>query len=169
MEYSFKEAHLSDAEQIWAILQEAIRRRKEDGSKQWQDGYPNLQVVMNDIERGAGYVLTEQDRIIGYCAAFINDEPEYAKIEGRWLSDDDFVVVHRVAVAESHLGKGLAKRMFEFVEELAVRNKIFSIKVDTNFDNPAMIKSFERMGYVYCGQVYFRGSARRAYEKVLGK
>jgi hypothetical protein len=57
--------------------------------------------------------------------------------------------------------------MMSFIEELAVKNNIYSVKADTNFDNYAMMKSFENAGYVYCGEVYFRGSARKAFEKVL--
>lgn len=156
-----------EQDEIWEILQQAIVRRKQDGSDQWQDGYPNPGVVRRDIEAGTGFVLTEQDTIVAYCAVLINDEPEYAKIKGKWLTDSDFVVVHRVAVAADFIGKGLAQAIFKYVEEFAVSNNIFSIKADTNFDNFAMIRTFEKLGYVYCGEVYFRGSPRKAYEKVL--
>lgn len=169
MEYNFRKANLAELPQIWDILQGAILRRKEDGSNQWQDGYPNTEVVRKDIEDGVGHVLTEGEAIIGYSAIMVNDEPEYANIEGKWLTNDDFVVVHRVAISEKHLGKGLAKKIFGFIEEFALYNNIYSIKADTNFDNAAMIRIFETMGYVYCGEVYFRGSPRKAYEKVLAK
>lgn len=167
MEYSFRKAHIEDVAEIWEILQHAIRRRKEDGSNQWQDGYPNPAVIENDIKKDAGFVLTEGDIFAGYCAIFINDEPAYADIEGQWLTNGDFVVFHRIAVAESHLGKGLAKTILGAIEEFAKDRHIFSVKADTNFDNGAMLKIFEKMGYVYCGEVYFRGAARKAFEKVL--
>lgn len=167
MKYNFRKATLREQSQIWEILQQAIIRRKEDGSNQWQDGYPNQEVIRKDIEKGAGFVLTEGETIIGYCAVLINDEAEYAKIKGRWLSDNDFVVFHRVAISEKYLGKGLAKKMLGYIEEFAMNKNIYSIKADTNFDNLAMLKIFEKMGYVYCGEVFFRGRPRRAYEKVL--
>lgn len=169
MNYHFRKAEISEASQIWAILQQAILRRKEDGSNQWQDGYPNPDVVEKDIEKGEGYVLVEGKTIIGYCAILINDEPEYEKIEGKWLSNDDFVVFHRVAISEKYLGKGLAKMMIEYIEDFALKNNIFSVKADTNYDNIAMLKIFEKSGYSLCGVVYFRGSPRKAYEKVLPK
>lgn len=169
MEYTFREAHESDITEIWEILEQAILRRKADGSKQWQDGYPNREVVIRDIEKGEGYVLIRDGTIVGYTAVIINYEPAYDAIEGNWLTNDDFVVVHRVAVSEKHLGKGLSKVLLGFVEQFALNRNIHSIKADTNFDNPAMMKVFENLGYVYCGQVYFRGNARRAYEKVLNK
>ena len=167
MNYSLRKATTSEIPAIWDILQQAIIRRREDGSDQWQDGYPNPEVIQKDIEKGAGFVLTEGETIIGYTAIMINDEPEYAKIIGEWLSNDDFVVFHRVAILENHLGKGLSKKILEFIEDFALSNNIYSIKADTNFDNPAMLKIFEKSGYKYCGKVYFRGSERKAFEKVL--
>jgi GNAT superfamily N-acetyltransferase len=169
MNYHFRKAELSEIAPIWEILQQAIQRRKEDGSNQWQDGYPNPEVIQKDIEKEEGFVLVDGETIIGYSAVLINDEPAYEKIEGDWLTNGDFVVLHRVAISEKYLGKGLAKLILKYIEEFAVSNNIYSIKADTNFDNIAMMKIFESSGYTYCGEVYFRGSPRKAYEKVLAK
>jgi GNAT superfamily N-acetyltransferase len=169
MNYFFRKAITAEISTIWKILQQAIIRRNEDGSEQWQDGYPNLDVVKKDIEKGVGFVLTDGKDIIGYTAVLINDEPEYANLNGKWLSNNDFVVFHRVALSGNHLGKGLAKKILEFIEEYALNNNIYSVKADTNFDNFAMLKIFEKLGYHNCGKVYFRGSEREAFEKVLAK
>ena len=165
--YNFKKADITDIPEIWAILQQAIIRRKNDGSNQWQDGYPNPEVIKKDIEKGYGYVLTDGENAIGYCAILINDEPEYLKIEGKWLTNADFVVFHRVAIAEKYLGKNLSQKIIDFIEEFARKNNIKSLKADTNHDNFAMMKIFEKSGFTFCGIVYFRGSPRRAYEKML--
>lgn len=167
MTIDFRKANISDIQNIWTILKGAIAQRKADGSNQWQDGYPNEDSIKSDIEKSAGFVLTEKNQVIGYCAILINDEPEYENIQGEWLSNNDFVVYHRVAIAKEYLGKGLAKKMLSYIEEFALQNNIFSVKADTNFDNGPMLALFEKMGYKYCGEVYFRGSPRRAYEKVL--
>ncbi|WP_367770960.1 GNAT family N-acetyltransferase [Flavobacterium sp. WC2421] len=169
MNYQFRKANLSEITPIWEILQQAIIRRKVEGSAQWQDGYPNPDVVQNDIEKGEGFVLVDGETIIGYSAVIINDEPAYAGIEGKWLTNDDFVVIHRVALSENYLGKGLAKLIMGCVEDFALQNNIYSIKADTNFDNFPMMKTFESLGYVLCGDVFFRGAPRKAYEKVLNK
>jgi GNAT superfamily N-acetyltransferase len=169
IDYHFRKAKISEIPQIWDILRMAIIRRKEEGSDQWQDGYPNPAVVQKDIEKGAGFVLTEGETIVGYSAVLINNEPEYAKIEGKWLTNDDFVVFHRVAISEKYLGKGCAKKMIDCIEDFAIQNNIYSVKADTNFDNIAMMKVFEKLGYTFCGNVYFRGGQRKAYEKVLQK
>ncbi|MCY4778883.1 GNAT family N-acetyltransferase [Sphingobacterium sp. UT-1RO-CII-1] len=167
MEYSFRQATKEDGLQVWSILEKAIQRRREDGSQQWQDGYPNLSVVENDIVQGHGYVLTIGDVIIGYTAILINDEPAYANIDGKWLTDGDFVVCHRVAVSENYLGKGLAQTIMKHIENFAMKNNIHSVKVDTNFDNAGMLRILEKLGYTYCGEVILRDGVRKAFEKVL--
>ncbi|KQB43980.1 Acetyltransferase, GNAT family protein [Flavobacterium daejeonense] len=169
MKYQFRKARITEIPQIWDILQKAIHRRKKDGSEQWQDGYPNPEVIENDIKKEAGFVLTNENEIIGYTAVLINDEPEYANIIGKWLTNEDFVVFHRVAIAEDYLGRGFSKIILKYIEEFALSNKIYSLKADTNFDNLAMLHIFEKLGYQYCGEVFFRGSARKAFEKVLDK
>jgi len=167
MDYHFRPAKSSEASDIWQILKDAIQRRKEDGSNQWQDGYPNMDVVKNDIERKIGFVLTQNDNIIGYTAVIINDEPDYINIEGKWLTNQDFIVYHRVAISKKFLAKGMAKKMMKLIEEYALSKNIYSLKADTNHDNIPMLKIFEKMGYSFCGTVHIRQSPRKAYEKVL--
>lgn len=167
MSYQFRPAILSEVPRIWTILQQAIQRRKADGSNQWQDGYPNPEVITQDIQKEVGYVITFNNTIIAYTAILINDEPEYNAIEGKWLTNQDFIVFHRVAVADAFLGQGVAKRMLAYIEDFARQNQIYSLKVDTNFDNAPMLTLLQNNGYVYCGEVYFRGSPRKAFEKVV--
>lgn len=167
MNHLFRKATPTDAPHIWTILQNAILRRKADGSNQWQDGYPNPEIIQQDIEKGIGYVLTDRETIVGYSAVLINDEPEYNNLQGEWLTHGDFVVFHRVAIAEGYTGQNLSKKMIDFIEEFALKNNIHSLKADTNHDNFAMMKIFEKAGFVFCGIVHFRGNPRRAYEKVL--
>ena len=72
---NFRQATPDDSQEIWQILQQAILRRKNDGSRQWQDGYPNTGTVQSDIEHRIGYVLTENDEVAAYAAVIFNDEP----------------------------------------------------------------------------------------------
>lgn len=61
----------------------------------------------------------------------------------------------------------LPKILMQEIEQLAIAKETFSIRVDTNYDNPAMLRILDQTGYQYCGEVYFRGEARKAFEKVL--
>ena len=107
-EIKFRKATQDDPDKIWEILQQAIERRRLDNSQQWQNGYPNPETVNSDIEKQIGYVLVENDNVVAYSAVILNDEPAYENIEGKWLSDGDFNVIHRLAVSDEVVGKGYA-------------------------------------------------------------
>jgi GNAT superfamily N-acetyltransferase len=162
-----RKADISEVPQIWSILQDAIEQRRQDGSTQWQDGYPNELTIQNDIQNGYAYVLTEDESILCYAAIIFEKEPAYEEIQGKWLTNGDYAVVHRVAASKLAKGKGIATKLFKNIEQICITNNIYSIKVDTNFDNIPMLKILEKLDYSYCGEVFFRGAARKAFEKKL--
>lgn len=166
-EIRLRKAEIEDRNTICNILQQAIERRRKDGSTQWQEGYPNLGTVESDIAKGFGYVMTVDEEISVYVALILNDEPAYSTIEGAWLSNGEFVVVHRVAVDEKFAGQGMVKILFDHIEEFTRSHEIQSIKVDTNYDNIPMLKILENKGYSYCGEVVLAGGVRKAFEKII--
>ncbi len=164
-----RKATISDKETVWEILQQAIAQRKRDGSDQWQHGYPNAETVQDDIENDYAYVLVDQQEILAYAALIFGEEPAYQEIKGKWLSEGDYAVVHRVATSDASKGKGVATHFFKMIEDLCKEKNVPSIKVDTNFDNVPMMKILDKLGYSYCGEIFFIGAFRRAYEKVLSE
>lgn len=162
-----RKADLPEVPVIWSILQGAIEQRKLDGSEQWQNGYPNEQTVRDDIAQGYAYVLVDEDVIVAYAAIIFGIEPAYNDIKGKWLTDGDYAAVHRVATSKAVKGKGMATHLFKMTEDLCRKQKVYSIKVDTNFDNIPMLKILDRLGYAYCGEIFFSGAPRKAYEKVI--
>ncbi|MDO5656329.1 MAG: GNAT family N-acetyltransferase [Flavobacteriaceae bacterium] len=165
MQLEFRKATAADLPQIMEIIAFAIESRRLDGSQQWQDGYPNVQSIENDIMKGNGYILADPHQILFYSAIIFAPESAYEAIEGNWLSEGEYAVIHRMAVAKNGKGKGLAQKMLYNAEKLCREKGVFSLKIDTNFDNLAMLHLLEKLGYTYCGKVYFRGSARKAFEK----
>lgn len=163
----FRKAVLNEAHEIWEILQSAIARRKEDGSTQWQNGYPNLETVEEDISFGKGFVLINENNLVAYCAISKNDEPAYEQIDGAWLTNEVYLVIHRVAVSQKFLNMGFAKEIIRQSENFALENGIFSVRIDTNFDNFAMLRICEQLEYQYCGIVQMHDSDRKAFEKIL--
>jgi GNAT superfamily N-acetyltransferase len=152
---------------IWNILQDAIDQRKKDGSEQWQNGYPNEQTVYDDINNGYGYVLIDNNVIVAYAAIIFGEELAYNDIKGSWLTNDDYVVIHRVATSNEYKGKGIATQFFRMIEDLSIEQNVYSIKVDTNFDNIPMMKVLDKLEYTYCGEILFGGALRRAYQKII--
>ncbi len=164
---TLRKATSADSDHIWTILQDAIAQRRAEGSAQWQDGYPNQDTIAGDLAQAYGYVVVENETILAYAAISFDGEPAYENLEGQWLSNQEYVVLHRLATAKEAKGKGVATTVFMLLEELALQQKVCSIKVDTNYDNAPMLHILEKLGYSYCGEVIYRGDYRRAYEKIL--
>lgn len=162
----FRKALPDDAGPIQKIIRQAQARMRKAGSRQWQDGYPAATHIASDIACGEGYVLCNP-AVIAYGAVIFGGEPAYAEIEGQWPSDEPYVVVHRLAVAESHLSRGMATEFMHRAEALARQAGIGTFRIDTACGNAAMLHLLGREGFVYCGKIRYASGERLAYWKRL--
>jgi len=165
---TFRKAERNDFDQIWQIILEAKEQMRRLNSHQWEENYPAVKNITDDMENGYSYVLCENEEVIAYAAVVFTGEPAYNHLQGKWLTDCPYVVVHRLAVAEKKKKQGIATFFMQQIETFSLQKGIKSFRVDTNFDNVYMHKIFSALGFTYCGEiVYDQGGQRRAYEKVL--
>ena len=163
----FRQATLHDLPTIYDILEGAIRRLGAMGVDQWQHGYPNRARIEQDVAEGIGYVIEEEGRVVAYGAVILTGEEAYRTIEGRWLSDEEnYVVVHRMCVAEEVVGHGFGRRFMEAVEQLS-RGRVQSFRVDTHADNRVMQSLLPRLGFQCCGTIRINGRPFEAFEKII--
>lgn len=162
-----RRATITELSEIWRIFEQAIAKRKKELSDQWQNGYPNLEIIVQDIKNEYGFVALINDNIVGYVAIIFDGEPAYEAIKGQWLSKINYAVTHRLAVTQAVPLKGLGTAIMKAVEDIVKQNNIFSIKVDTNYDNIAMLRVFEKLNYTFCGEVTLPTGQRKAFEKLL--
>ena len=168
MNYFFQRAKQTDTNRIWQIILQAKEQMRRLNSRQWQDGYPAVENITGDIEKGYGYVLCDEDTVIAYGAVVFDGEPTYNNIQGKWLTDLPYVVLHRLAVADEVKNRGVATAFMQKVMQLAKQKGIGSFRVDTNFDNLYMHKMLSALDFTYCGEIFTeRNQQRNAYEKVL--
>ena len=172
-ELIFRQAQSCETDRIMQIIRQAQARMHAAGSRQWQDGYHAPGHISADIGRNRGYVLCKPGvegplSVIAYGAVVFDGEPAYDAIEGAWLTDGDYVVLHRMAVADGEKGRGVATEFMRRVEAMACGRGTGSMRVDTNFDNRYMLRMLGRLGFVYCGKVRYRSGERLAFEKTLG-
>ena len=66
-----RKADRTELPAIWEIIQHAIEQRRRDGSRQWQDGYPNLSTLENDLDKGYAYVLEDKGELLLYAAVTV--------------------------------------------------------------------------------------------------
>lgn len=162
---------IGDLEKIVSMVEQAKRYLREQGSSQWQDGYPNEETLRGDIDKDESYVVEDENGEV--CATFVlsfRGEPTYSVIDGgEWLTPDDakYGVVHRIAIDDRVRGRGVGELIFREVEPIAVENNAKSIRVDTHRLNKPMQRISEKLEYQYCGIIYVRDGDRLAYEKIL--
>ena len=123
-ELIFRQAQSCETDRIMQIIRQAQARMHAAGSRQWQDGYPAPGHISADIGRNRGYVLCKPGvegplSVIAYGAVVFDGEPAYDAIDGQWLTDEPYVLVHRIAVADGERGRGVAAEFLHRVETLA--------------------------------------------------
>ena len=165
----FRKTTKKDIESIMKIIEEAKGYFKENKINQWQDGYPNANVIEEDIKNGCSYVLLKDNSVIGTSVIDFSTEETYNKIyQGGWLTNKEYAVIHRIAIDNSYKGLGIASEIIKNAEKLCIKKGIGSIKVDTHRDNISMQKLLKKNGFAYCGIIYLEDkSVRVAFEKII--
>lgn len=150
------------------IVAEAQIALRSAGVDQWQNGYPDREVLQNDIVSGNLYVALDGATVVAMAAIVFDGEPTYRSIDGCWLNDRPYSVVHRIAVAPFAKGHDVAARFFDFAERLTLQHSFDDIRIDTHRDNRAMQRALAKSGYRFCGIIELTDhSPRNAYQKVL--
>jgi GNAT superfamily N-acetyltransferase len=111
--------------------------------------------------------MEEEGRVVAYGAVILTGEEAYRAIEGRWLSEEeDYVVVHRLCVADEVVGRGFGRRFMEATEQFS-RGRVQSFRVDTHADNRVMQSLLPRLGFQCCGTIRIDGRPFEAFEKII--
>lgn len=131
---------------------------------QWYPAYPTVDTLREDVEKGVGFVITENDEILGYCCIICDDEPAYNVIDGAWRTDRPYAVIHRLAFSDKSRGKGMSAKAFLLIKNYCLNNGIAAIRVDTQEENKVMQHILLREGFACCGTVTFDGGPKLAYE-----
>lgn len=159
-----RKAKPTDITAIMQVMEAAKGIMRSAGNmNQWTDGYPSETVIFSDIERNGGFVVLDEDEIVGYFAFLPSPEPTYSKIfDGCWLDvEQPYHVIHRIAsYPDKH---AVFRDIMDFCFS-ADRN----IRIDTHRDNTIMQHCIEQYGFTYCGIIYLaNGDDRMAYQKVI--
>jgi hypothetical protein len=150
-----------DLEKVMSIYAYArIQMKKNGNPNQWGDFHPSVELIKTDINRHNSFVITEDDEICGVFAFIIGNDPTYAIIEnGKWLNDEPYGVIHRVASTGRYNG------VMDFVLNYC-ESQIDNIRIDTHKDNTIMQHILESHHYTKCGTIYVDdGTPRIAYQK----
>lgn len=166
----FRRARLADVPAIMMIIDAAVDRMLAEGKQQWNESYPAITHIIDDVNNGSAHVLAEGDRVVAYGAVVLTGEPAYDSItDGDWLTEAEspYVTIHRLAVASDSHGRGLARRFIDIACDLAAERGIGSMRVDTNHDNDRMLRLLAAADFERCGIITYENGQRIAFEKLI--
>lgn len=155
-----RKARTEDLDALLEVYTAARQYMARSGNPtQWGDGYPQRDLLEEDLRAGRLYAFEREGTIRGAFAFMIGDDPTYSVIEnGRWLDGAPYGTIHRLA------GDGTEKGLF--AQCLAFcRGIIPNIRSDTHQDNRTMQHLLEKHGFTRCGIIHVAdGSPRIAYQ-----
>jgi len=114
-------ASKSDINTIMDLIHQAVLEMHRRKLFQWDDAYPNIDIIAEDITAGSLYKATINNKIAGIIVLNEKQSPEYNNLT--WESNQGkYLVVHRLCIHPDFQGKGLAKKLMSFAEDHAVKN-----------------------------------------------
>ena len=158
----------NDIAEIMEIVENAKIYMKEKKINQWSENYPNEDVFLADLKENRLYVAEIKGKVVGMAVLVLDGDADYKNINGKWLSDGKYGVIHRIAVNTDYKSQNVAKNLLDFFEDKLKELNYDSIRVDTHKDNKSMLRFIEKNGFQKCGIVYIRKTDERiAFEKLL--
>ena len=147
-----------DLPAVMEIFHDARQFMRDNGNPdQWKTAHPPQFIIEKDIADGLSHVcVNDAGDILATFFFDKNPDKTYAKIDGKWLNDEPYGVVHRIARASIPQAKGAGAFCLNWSFE-----QIPNIRIDTHKDNTPMITLLERLGFKRCGIIWLENGDER--------
>lgn len=154
-----RKASVQDLGQIMQVYDKARRFMRENGNaEQWGEDYPSAELIEKDMDKMYLCMSEGQVACVFYYAE--EEDEDYKEINGKWLNEEPYGVVHRVA------STGIVRGAASFCLDWAYA-QTQNLRMDTYSDNIPMQKLLEKCGFQYCGSFERLGMDRwMAYQKI---
>ena len=163
-----RKAKISDLGNIMIMYKSCVKGMIANGIDQWDDTYPDIETINQDLEKQNYYVVEEKGEIIGGINIDQNQDKTYLDIDWEDKSDS-FLVVHRLGVKEEFWNKKIGKNLMLFTEKLVAEKGLRSIRLDTYSGNPKAMEFYIRLGYRELGSINLNPNKNEYYcfEKII--
>ena len=168
-------AKINDAQQISEIFEDAKEKFANDKTFQWKGDYPNINNFYDDLKKEKVIVYEEDGKILGTATVVFSIDKNYNEINGKWINNEKYISIHRIATRKGYLKRGIASALFKEAEIVALENNIRNIKIDTHRNNNSMRSLLVKLNYLECGVIILLNRddlsleerERIGYQKVL--
>mgnify|MGYP004703058791 CR=1 FL=1 len=149
--------------QVLACYRDASLFLHKQGIDQWQNQYPNLESLRQDMQIQGSYVLVDNDdQVLATMALLFEDDPYYEFIkEGAWSFPSPYGVVHRLCVNSKTRHQGYASLLLEYAIDECKIKQMIGCRIDTHPCNYVMQSLIRKHHFVYSGKVYVANHALR--------
>ncbi|HHD2753925.1 TPA: GNAT family N-acetyltransferase [Clostridium perfringens] len=136
---------------VKSIYDNVVKEMNLRGLYNWNESYPNTEIIFKDISNKHLYGLEAFGEIV--AVATINDQAYDVYNDIAWQVDGPFLSFHRIAVCPYHRGKGYGRKIINFVEEMAKEKKYNSIRISAYHKNENAVNLYKNLGYVHVGEM----------------
>ncbi|MBQ3658144.1 MAG: GNAT family N-acetyltransferase [Bacteroidales bacterium] len=157
---------LACLDEIFAVYSAAIAAMEDGEIFQWDDVYPDKEILAEDIAKNQMFVGLI-DNHIAVCFV-LSEECDSQYQNGKWTYPDaKFNVIHRLCVNPKFQKKGIAMQTLEFIENLCKSDGYETIRIDCFTENPHAKKLYDKAGYIVTGYANWRKGKFELREKKL--
>lgn len=166
MHLVYRLANISEIEKIYSLYSNSISNMISQGIFQWDEIYPDKEVLIGDIEKKHMYIFLNEEEIVSVVVLNNEQDKEYDSADWNY-PNENVAVIHRLCVHVNFQGKGVGTKTMLLAESILKNNGYKSIRLDTFFQNSYALRLYDKLNYFRVGQVEFRKGIFYLYEKVL--
>lgn len=163
---TIKKATIRDINVIMGIIKDAIIDMESQGIFQWDNIYPNKDVISKDIYKENLYVYLDDNIIKGFIVLNEFQDKEYEMIKWKYDTYKN-LIIHRLCINPKYKGRGIATALIKFAEVFGEDNKYEAIRLDSFINNSNACRLYAKNGYEKRGIVNFRKGEFWCLEKKL--
>lgn len=157
---------MADLKEVCTVVKSAIVHMDQQNIFQWDDIYPNEEVLQQDIENQQLFVGIINNQIA--VIYVLNQECDAEYKNGKWkYMNASYCVLHRLCVNPVFQNQGIGKLTMEHIEREVFLLGIQSIRLDAFTGNPYALKLYNKLHYNTVGFADWRKGRFCLMEKYL--
>lgn len=151
----FRQAKKEDIDEIFSVYRNAVKEMERNNIFQWDEIYPNREILYNDIIKEQMYMGIINDDIASVYVINRECDKEYA--DGKWqYPNSNYCIIHRLCVNPKFQNQKVGTNTMQYIESQVKGFGFDSIRLDCFTLNPYACKMYQKLGYATVGYANWR-------------